>query len=105
MRILAPLSEQLPGAKIVWGCWHLSANITKFTVKTCFSHILLLCSTEPIVHNFTPLLYIAPCYTLEIGFFWGQFFQQHVDHNAYHSKVLEIKAVYSMEYIFRTHVH
>jgi hypothetical protein len=52
---------------------YLSANITKFTVKTCFSCILFLRSTEPIVQNFSPVLYIVLCYTLDIGFFWTIF--------------------------------
>ena len=75
---------------VTWGFWHhnlssylvqrfsgtflqLSSSITIFTVKTCFSHILYLCSTETIVQNFSPALYIVLHYTLDIGFFWTVF--------------------------------
>jgi hypothetical protein len=55
-------------------CLHLSANIIKFMVKMCFSHILFLCSTESIVQNFSPVLYIVVHYTRDIAFFFWTVF-------------------------------
>lgn len=87
------------------GALHMSANITKFTIKMYFSHILFLCSTESIVQNFTPVLYIVYTTLLTFDFFFWKVFLATCWPQRIPFKVLEISAVDSMEYTFCTRVH